>query len=151
MSKYMILIFLILSSIAFANNATSTVYVSIQYTSINIHVNMPGQWMIGDMQIETDVDHAPIDIQFTASGNLTWGTNSIPTYYQIYDGNNTSYVPNQPLNSNVWQTPSDLNAFSMTRGIGNHIFKIWFAMDVSRSVPKGIYTCWIQMSIATHP
>ncbi|MGC8589988.1 hypothetical protein, partial [Athalassotoga sp.] len=118
---------------------------------INIHVNMPGQWMIGDMQIETDVDHAPIDIQFTASGNLTWGTNSIPTYYQIYDGNNTSYVPNQPLNSNVWQTPSDLNAFSMTRGIGNHIFKIWFAMDVSRSVPKGIYTCWIQMSIATHP
>ncbi len=146
-----IVLFFVVTSIAFANNATPTVYVSIEYTSINVHVNMPGQWMFGDMQIAIDVAHAPVDVQFDASGNLTSGTNSIPTYYQIYDGNNTSYVPSQPLNANVWQTPSELSAFNMTRGIGNHIFKIWFAMDVSRSIPKGNYTCWLQLIVTPHP
>lgn len=144
-----------LNSIAYAqpnsNGATSTVYISIEYTSITVHVNMPGQWMFGDLKVTTDASHTPVDIQFSASGNLTSNTDSIPTYYQIYDGLNTSYVPSQSLNTSVWQTPSELNTFSITRDIGNHFFKIWFAMDVSRSIPKGNYSCWIQMSIASHP
>jgi hypothetical protein len=146
-----LLLFTCLTSIAYANGATPTVYVSIQYTIINVHVNMPGQWMVGDVQITTIASHTPVDIQFIASGNLVSGSNSIPTYYQIYDGNNMSYVPSQPLNANVWKTANDLNNFNITRGIGNNIFKIWFAMDVSRNVPKGNYSAWIQMSIAPHP
>jgi hypothetical protein len=146
-----LLLFTCLASIIFANGATPTVYVSIQYTIINVHVNMPGQWMVGDVKITTIATHTPVDIQFTTSGNLSSGSNFIPTYYQIYDGNNMSYVPSQPLNSNDWQMANDLNNFNITRGIGNNIFKIWFAMDVSRNVPKGNYSAWIQMSIAPHP
>ncbi len=133
------------------NSATPTVYVSIQYTNINVHVNMPGQWMFGDLQVTTDANHTPVDILFTTSGNLVSGSNSIPIYYQIYDGNNSSYVPGQPLHASAWKAPNELNGFSITRGIGNHSFKIWFAMDVSKNIPKGTYTCWIQMSIAPNP
>lgn len=147
--------FIFLTSIVYANpdsnGATPTVYVSIQYTNINVHVNMPGQWMFGDLQVTTDVNHTPVDIQFSASGDLSSGSNSIPTYYQIYDGGNPSYVPSQFLNASVWKTPSELNVFSITRGIGNNFFKIWFAMDVSRNIPKGVYHAWIQMSIAPNP
>lgn len=131
--------------------ATPMVYVSIEYTNISAHIDMPGEWMFGGVQITTIASHTPIRLTFSTSGDLSNGSYTIPTYYQNYDGCNPAYVPHQPLHACVWKRSDDMNGFSMNRGIGNHSFKLWVGLDVGNNTPKGKYTGWIRFSIAQNP
>ena len=136
--------------------STPMVYVSIEYTDISAHMDMPGEWMFGGVQITTIASHTPIRLTFSTSGDLSNGSKTIPTYYQEYDGNNLSYVPNQPLHASVWRRasenwPTGMRCFSMNRGIGNNSFKLWIGLDVDNNTPKGRYTGWLEFNIVQTP
>ncbi len=131
--------------------ATPMVYVSIEYTNISAHIDMPGQWMFGGVNITVIASHTPVRLTFSTSGDLSNGTKTIPTYYQKFDGNSIDHVPHQPLHACVWKRASNMDGFSMVRGIGNHSFKLWVGLDVGNNLPKGKYTGWIKFSIAQVP
>lgn len=136
--------------------ATPMVYVSIKYTSLHAHIDMPGMWMFDGVEITTIASHTPIKLTFTTSGDLSNGSYTIPTYYQKYDGNNPNYVPNQPLHAAVWKRanqywPTGMKGFQMNRGIGNTSFKLWMGLDMAKSVPKGTYSAWLQFTITQVP
>ncbi len=136
--------------------ATPMVYISIEHMKLRAHIDMPGKWMFGGVQITTIASHTPIKITFTTSGDLTNGSSTIPTYYQKYDGFNLNYVPNQPLHADVWKRasqnwPTGMNGSFTVRGAGNYSFKLWMGLDVSKNIPKGSYSAWVQFTITQVP
>ncbi len=135
--------------------ATPLVYVHIEYTKISAHVDVPGEWMMGNINITTIASNTPIIMTFSTSGNLRNGSLTIPTYYQKYDGN-SNYIPNQPLHAAVWKAanknwPIGMNGYQLTRRIGNHSLKLWIGVNVRDFTKRGRYTGWIQISIAQVP
>ncbi len=139
-----------------SSDATALVYVYIEYTNVKVHVDIPGEWMTGNITITTVASHTPVRLTFSTSGNLRNGSHTIPTYYQPYDGNNSGYFPHQPLHAAVWKPadenwPTGMNGYQLTRGIGNHSFKLWMGVDVKDTTQKGRYTGWIQFSIVQVP
>ena len=136
--------------------ATPMVYVSIEYTKIMAHIDTPGEWMMGNIKITTIASHTPIRLTFSTSGNLKDGSHTIPTYYQMYYGSNSNYVPHQPLHAVIWKSadlnwPTGMNGYQVIRGTGSQSFKLWMGVDVSNSTPKGRYTGWIMFSITQNP
>ncbi len=136
--------------------ATPMVYVSIEYTNLSAHIDMPGEWMFGGVNITTIASHTPVRLTFSTSGDLSNGSLTIPTYYQEHDGNDPNYVPSQPLHTGNWKRasedwPTGMRGFQMNRGIGNYSFKLWVGLDVGNNTPKGRYIGWIKFSIAQNP
>ncbi len=141
------------------------IYLKISYTNFDIHVNMPGDYAINNLNI-TIKTNGGINIYFNTGGNLNDGNgHTIPTWLGYLENSNQATLP--PLGSSntsfAWTKIGDLPKKSdfitilkpygtiLSCGLGKIVYKIWFGFRVNDDVCKGDYTTWADIYIQSDP
>ncbi len=130
-----------------SNAATPMVYVYIQYTKVYAHVDVPGEWMFGNVRVTTIASNVSVTLNLSTSGNLKDGSNSIPTYYRVTSGE----VPHSPFSSFQWKSADAFNGYQFLPSSSQNSMWLWVGVDIDEVAPKGRYTGWIEVSIAQKP
>jgi len=134
------------------------IFISIQYLSYYIHVNMPGDYTLDSLtfQIETN---GGVYAYFQTGG---WMGGTIPTWfgYKVDDSTAPSYgLPSNSSNNTFWYDMNLINNFgnpSQKVIIGgssswSHTFYGWLGFRVDKSVQKGQYSTYMDIYIQSDP
>ncbi len=137
------------------------IYISIQYLDYNMHVDLPGDYVVDSLSIHVK-SNGGVYTYFDTGGWLTDGTHSIPTWagYKV----DTQTIPTDALPSNgtsagFWQDFADLDtAFTPEEPLTvggpcafENTFYIWLGFRVAEDQCKGDYTTYADIFIQSDP
>ena len=139
------------------------ILISIQYLDYNMHVDMPGDYVVDSLSFHV-VSNGGVFAYFNTGGWLTNtdGTNSIPTWagYKVDDqAHPTTGLPATGTSAAGWYDFSELNTMytpeePLTVGgpcYFESTFYIWFGFRVGVETCKGNYTTYADIFIQSDP
>ncbi len=141
------------------------IYVDIKYLKFNMHVNMPGDYTIGDLDI-TVKTNGGINVYFSTGGDLHDGSGHIiPTWLGYLKNSNQVLLPSLGgfNTSFAWNRIGDLpgeNNFitilkpcgTIVPGeMGEETYKIWFGFRVANNTCKGNYSTYVDVYVQSDP
>ncbi len=137
------------------------VYLSIQYLDYNIHVDIPGDYVVDSLSVHVK-SNGGIFTYFNTGGWFSDGNYTIPTWggYEV----DTQAIPTQGLPANgtsagFWYDFNDLDTmYTPTSpltvggpGAFEDTFYLWLGMRVDDEQPKGEYTTYLDIFIQSDP
>ncbi len=138
------------------------VFLSIQYMSHTMHVDLPGDYTVDTLNFHT-VTNGGVFVRFVTGGWLTdvsSPTNKIPTWagYEINNGTiPTEGLPSNGTNSTFWYDFEYLNGFNVGNPLlvpvpGNEdTYEVWFAFRVGSNTRKGRYHTYVDIYLQSDP
>ncbi len=146
-------------------NVSQWIYVDIEYLNFEMHVDMPGDYMVDDLQISLKTNGG-VNVYFDSRGNLKSAKgDTIPTWIGYTDTNNGTLIP-QLGSTNAqfsWVKMSELpnsdNFLTILKpcgtihpcGLGEKSYRIWFGFRVNAETCKGDYSTYVDIFIQSDP
>ncbi len=127
------------------------IYISIQYLDYYIHADLPGKYMTDDLSIHV-VSNANTYVYFATGGDLTDGTNTMPTYMAAFLSGVTH--PGAPWTgdwSSITSLPNGPTNYMTVSTAGDQTFHVWFGFEVGVEQPKGDYMTYVDTFIQSDP
>ncbi len=146
-------------------NVSQWIYIGIEYLNFEMHVDMPGDYMVDDLQIRLRTNGG-VNIYFETRGNLRSSAgNTIPTWVGYVDTNNGVSIPElgQGNSQFSWVKMNDVPAKNdfltilspcgtiQRCGLGEKRYQIWFGFRVDSKTRKGDYSTYLDIFIQSDP
>ena len=128
------------------------IYISIQYLVYNVHVDLPGKYMLDDLTIHVE-SNGNTYVYFGTGGDLEDNnSNTMDTYFAAFTSG--ALYPGAPWTSD-WTSINDLpdqaNYMKVNTIGGSQTFTVWFGFDVGKYQPKGKYSTYVDIYIQSDP
>ncbi len=141
------------------------IYIDIEYLEFNMHVDMPGDYAIDDLNI-TVKTNGGINVYFNTGGDLNDGNGHIiPTWLGYLENSHQALLP--PLGSfnaffawvRIGNLPGESNFITILKPcgtimpceMGEETYKIWFGFRVADDTCKGNYSTYVDVYIQSDP
>ena len=141
------------------------IYLDINYLDFNMHVDMPGDYAIDNLNISVKTNGG-INLYFNTPGDLKDGNgHSIPTWIGYVENDNGILLP--PLGGSNSQfswvkmnsLPNENNFITILKpygtihpcGLGTKVYQIWLGFRVAENTSKGNYSTYVDIFIQSDP
>ena len=141
------------------------IYIDIKYLEFNMHVDMPGDYTIGDLDI-TVKTNGGINVYFNTPGDLSDGKgHTIPTWIGYLENSNQALLPSLGgFNASftwvrIGDLPGENNFITILKPcgtivpgeMGEETYKIWFGFRVANNTCKGDYSTYVDVYVQSDP
>ncbi len=141
------------------------IYVDIEYLNFEMHVDMPGDYMVDDLRINLRTNGG-VNVYFDTRGDLKDGMgNTIPTWIGYMDTDNGTLIPKLGSTNaqfswiKMEELPNEENFLTILKpcgtvhpcGLGSKGYRIWFGFRVSDKTRKGNYSTYVDIFIQSDP
>ncbi|WP_456399262.1 hypothetical protein [Mesoaciditoga sp.] len=153
------------SKINWELNVSQWIYVNIKYLEFNIHVNMPGDYTIDNLDISVKTN-GKVKVYMGTPGDLSDGNgHSIPTWIGYVENQNETMLPKLgETNVNFsWlrmgELPDENNPITILNpcgtihpcGLGTKTYQVWFGFKINSNTCKGTYSTYLDIFIQPEP
>ncbi len=141
------------------------IYVDIKYLEFDIHVDMPGDYAIDNLDISVETNGG-INVYFSTPGDLRdENGHSIPTWVGYVNNPNGAILPALGGTSGsfswirIGDLPGENNYLTILKpcgtihkcGLGTKTYQVWFGFRVNDDTCKGEYSTYVDIFIQPDP
>jgi len=141
------------------------IYVDIRYLEFNIHVDVPGDYALDNLNISVKTNGG-INVYFETPGDLNDGNgDTIPTWIGYLEDNSQDILPELGGSNGgfswirMGDLPNESNFITILRpygtthpcGMGTKTYKAWFGFRVDDQTKKGEYSTYVDIFIQSDP
>ena len=141
------------------------IYIDIKYLEFNMHVDMPGDYAVDDLNISVKTNGG-INVYFNTPGDLSDGNgHSIPTWIGYVENPNGAILPELGGSNGdfswvrIGELPGESNYITILKpcgtsepcGLGTKTYQVWFGFSVDEHMCKGEYSTYVDIFIQSDP